>query len=146
MRTITNLFLLNLAIADLLVGVFCMPFTLVGIVLKDFVFGSFLCKLIPYLQGMYIHLRFNPLATYNHPGFLYRKVQKGNCPRKVCVTSAYVPWTHLSYFPAELKSNCSMGIWDPFFLLTRPKKLEILKTQPDSKLGISSVSIIAIFA
>lgn len=51
MRTITNLFLLNLAIADLLVGVFCMPFTLVGIVLKDFVFGSVLCKFIPYLQG-----------------------------------------------------------------------------------------------
>lgn len=51
MRTITNLFLLNLAIADLLVGVFCMPFTLVGIVLKDFVFGAALCKLIPYLQG-----------------------------------------------------------------------------------------------
>lgn len=51
MRTITNLFLLNLAIADLLVGVFCMPFTLVGIVLKDFVFGAVLCKLIPYLQG-----------------------------------------------------------------------------------------------
>lgn len=51
MRTITNLFLLNLAIADLLVGVFCMPFTLVGIVLKDFVFGAAFCKLIPYLQG-----------------------------------------------------------------------------------------------
>jgi len=56
MRTITNLFLLNLAIADLLVGVFCMPFTLVGIVLKDFVFGSFLCKLIPYLQGKLLYL------------------------------------------------------------------------------------------
>jgi hypothetical protein len=51
MRTITNLFLLNLAISDLLVGVLCMPFTLVGIVLKDFVFGAILCKLIPYLQG-----------------------------------------------------------------------------------------------
>jgi len=54
MRTITNLFLLNLAISDLLVGVFCMPFTLVGIVLKDFVFGAVLCKLIPYLQGKHL--------------------------------------------------------------------------------------------
>jgi len=51
MRTITNLFLLNLAISDLMVGVLCMPFSLVGIVLKDFVFGAILCKLIPYLQG-----------------------------------------------------------------------------------------------
>ena len=56
MRSITNMFLLNLAIADLLVGVFCMPFTLVGIVLKDFVFGAVLCKLIPYLQGKQILL------------------------------------------------------------------------------------------
>jgi len=54
MRTITNLFLLNLAIADLLVGVLCMPFSLTGTILKDFIFGHALCKLIPYLQGEHI--------------------------------------------------------------------------------------------
>lgn len=51
MRTITNLFLLNLAISDIFIGVFCMPFTLVGMLLRDFVFGEFMCKLLPYLQG-----------------------------------------------------------------------------------------------
>lgn len=51
MRTITNLFLLNLAVSDLFLGVFCMPFTLVGAVLRDFVFGEVMCKLLPYLQG-----------------------------------------------------------------------------------------------
>lgn len=53
MRTITNLFLLNLAVSDLFLGVFCMPFTLVGMLLRDFIFGEMMCKLLPYLQGAY---------------------------------------------------------------------------------------------
>lgn len=44
MRTITNVFLLNLAVSDILLGVFCMPFTLVGTLLRDFVFGEIMCK------------------------------------------------------------------------------------------------------
>ncbi|CAG9854760.1 unnamed protein product [Phyllotreta striolata] len=51
MRTITNLFLLNLAISDLLLGVLCMPFTLIGALLRDFVFGPVMCKLLPFLQA-----------------------------------------------------------------------------------------------
>ncbi|XP_022184688.2 cholecystokinin receptor isoform X1 [Nilaparvata lugens] len=51
MRTITNLFLLNLAVSDLLLGVVCMPFTLVGNILRDFVFGDLMCRLIPFLQA-----------------------------------------------------------------------------------------------
>jgi hypothetical protein len=39
------------AISDLLLGVFCMPFTLVGQVLRNFIFGAAMCKLIPYFQG-----------------------------------------------------------------------------------------------
>lgn len=50
MRTITNVFLLNLAISDLMLGVLCMPFTLAGTTLRDFVFGKVMCKLVPYLQ------------------------------------------------------------------------------------------------
>lgn len=51
MRTITNVFLLNLAISDLFLGVLCMPFTLVGTLKRDFVFGEFMCKILPFLQG-----------------------------------------------------------------------------------------------
>lgn len=51
MRTITNVFLLNLAVSDILLGVLCMPFTLIGTLLRDFVFGGVMCKLLPYLQG-----------------------------------------------------------------------------------------------
>jgi hypothetical protein len=52
MRSVTNMFLLNLAVSDLLLGVFCMPFTLVGVLLKEFIFGPFMCRLISYLQGL----------------------------------------------------------------------------------------------
>ncbi|XP_059486980.1 cholecystokinin receptor-like [Neocloeon triangulifer] len=52
MRTVTNVFLLNLAIADLLLGVFCMPFTLVGQILRNFIFGYTMCKIIPYFQAV----------------------------------------------------------------------------------------------
>ncbi|XP_024940723.1 cholecystokinin receptor type A-like isoform X4 [Cephus cinctus] len=52
MRTVTNVYLLNLAVSDLLLGVFCMPFTLLGQMLKNFVFGTTMCKLIPYFQAV----------------------------------------------------------------------------------------------
>ncbi|XP_069675745.1 cholecystokinin receptor-like [Periplaneta americana] len=40
------------AVSDLLLGVFCMPFTLVGQVLRNFVFGAAMCKLIPFFQAV----------------------------------------------------------------------------------------------
>ncbi|CAH2063791.1 unnamed protein product, partial [Iphiclides podalirius] len=52
MRTVTNVYLLNLAISDFLLGVFCLPFTLVGQIYRRFLFGAVLCKLIPYLQAV----------------------------------------------------------------------------------------------
>lgn len=52
MRTVTNVFLLNLAVSDLLLGVFCMPTTLVGSILRNFVLGAAMCKIIPYLQAV----------------------------------------------------------------------------------------------
>ncbi|CAK1551557.1 unnamed protein product [Leptosia nina] len=52
MRTVTNVYLLNLAISDFLLGVFCLPFTLVGQIYRRFLFGATLCKLIPFLQAI----------------------------------------------------------------------------------------------
>ena len=54
MRTITNLFLLNLSISDLLLSVLCMPFSLVAFLLKDFIFGEPMCILVRYFQGGYL--------------------------------------------------------------------------------------------
>ncbi|KAL4704095.1 hypothetical protein ACJJTC_016353, partial [Scirpophaga incertulas] len=40
------------AISDFLLGVFCLPFTLVGQIYRRFLFGAVLCKLIPFLQAV----------------------------------------------------------------------------------------------
>ncbi|XP_062533523.1 cholecystokinin receptor-like isoform X2 [Armigeres subalbatus] len=54
MRSVINVYLLNLAMTDLLLGVFCLPFTLVGQVQQNFIFGRIMCKVLPYFQAVII--------------------------------------------------------------------------------------------
>lgn len=51
MRTLTNVFLVCLTVGDLLVVCICIPMTLGQFVYTDYIFGTFLCKLTPFLQG-----------------------------------------------------------------------------------------------
>lgn len=51
MRTVTNSFLLSLAFSDLMMAIFCMPFTLIPNILEDFIFGGAMCKIISYFMG-----------------------------------------------------------------------------------------------
>ncbi|XP_069486745.1 neuropeptide FF receptor 2-like isoform X2 [Ambystoma mexicanum] len=52
MRTVTNLFILNLAISDLLVGIFCMPTTLLDNIIAGWPFGSTVCTMSGMIQGI----------------------------------------------------------------------------------------------
>nr|BBD84863.1 gonadotropin-inhibitory hormone receptor [Labeo catla] len=52
MRTVTNLFILNLAVSDLLVGVFCIPTTLVDNLITGWPFTNTVCKMSGLVQGM----------------------------------------------------------------------------------------------
>ncbi|XP_068868539.1 neuropeptide FF receptor 2 [Aphelocoma coerulescens] len=52
MRTVTNLFILNLAVSDLLVGLFCMPTTLLDSIIAGWPFGSLVCKMSGMVQGI----------------------------------------------------------------------------------------------
>ncbi|XP_067889063.1 cholecystokinin receptor-like [Heterodontus francisci] len=52
LRTVTNSFLLSLALSDLMVAVFCMPFTLIPNLLGDFIFGQAMCKITAYFMGI----------------------------------------------------------------------------------------------
>ncbi|XP_065167250.1 orexin/Hypocretin receptor type 1-like [Atheta coriaria] len=50
MRTVTNYFIVNLAVADFLVILFCLPPTLVWDVTSTWFFGDVMCKVVLYLQ------------------------------------------------------------------------------------------------
>ncbi|CAL4095628.1 unnamed protein product, partial [Meganyctiphanes norvegica] len=63
MRTSTNILLLNLAVSDLLLGVVCMPFTLTGFLLRDFIFGHLMCCVIPFLQAVSVSVSAWTLVT-----------------------------------------------------------------------------------
>ncbi|XP_004703424.1 neuropeptide FF receptor 2 [Echinops telfairi] len=52
MHTVTNLFILNLAISDLLVGIFCMPITLLDNIIAGWPFGNTMCKMSGLVQGI----------------------------------------------------------------------------------------------
>nr|XP_020464921.1 cholecystokinin receptor-like [Monopterus albus] len=56
MRTVTNNFLLSLAVSDLMMAIFCIPFTLIPSILKDFIFGATMCKIVSYLMGVSVSI------------------------------------------------------------------------------------------
>ncbi|CAD5124352.1 DgyrCDS12641 [Dimorphilus gyrociliatus] len=51
MHTVTNYFIVNLAVADILVTVFCLPITLVNNLISGWRLGVVMCKVTPFLQG-----------------------------------------------------------------------------------------------
>lgn len=52
MRTTTNFFLVNLAIADLCVGTFCVYQNISLYLMEKWIFGNFLCKMYHFVHGM----------------------------------------------------------------------------------------------
>ncbi|XP_041835239.1 cholecystokinin receptor isoform X1 [Melanotaenia boesemani] len=56
MRTVTNSFLLSLAVSDLMMAIFCMPFTLIPNILEDFIFGATMCRNVAYVMGVSVSI------------------------------------------------------------------------------------------
>nr|XP_020466981.1 cholecystokinin receptor type A [Monopterus albus] len=60
MRTVTNLFLLSLAVSDLMVSLVCIPFTFIPNLMRNFIFGIGMCKLVTYFMGVSVSI-----STFN---------------------------------------------------------------------------------
>lgn len=56
LRTVTNFFIVNLAVADLLVNMLCLPFTLIYTLYGEWKFGQVLCFMLPCAQGMAVYV------------------------------------------------------------------------------------------
>lgn len=56
MRTVTNFFIANLALSDILLCVLAVPFTPLYTFLRRWTFGSALCHLVPYTQGTSVYI------------------------------------------------------------------------------------------
>jgi len=56
MHTVTNLFITNLALSDVLLCVLAVPFTPLYTFLGGWVFGNTLCHLVPYAQGVSVYI------------------------------------------------------------------------------------------
>ncbi|XP_037050899.1 prolactin-releasing peptide receptor-like [Bradysia coprophila] len=55
MQSVTNLFITNLALSDILLCILAIPFTPTYTFLRRWIFGTILCHLVPYAQGVSVY-------------------------------------------------------------------------------------------
>lgn len=56
MRTVTNYFIMNLAVGDILSTIFCVPFTAIPYIQQYWPFGSIACPVVSLFQAMPIYV------------------------------------------------------------------------------------------
>lgn len=56
MRTVTNLFIMNLALSDIILCALAVPFTPLYSFTGKWMFGSFICHLVPYIQASSVYV------------------------------------------------------------------------------------------
>jgi len=70
LQTKTNVFVLNLAIADLFLAVFAMPFTLVSSIKYEWVFGNAMCQITAVLNSIFCEASIMTLSFVSLERFL----------------------------------------------------------------------------
>lgn len=70
MRSTTNLLIINLAIADLLFVIFCIPFTATDYIFPSWPFGDIWCKIVQYLIVVTAHASIYTLVLMSLDRFL----------------------------------------------------------------------------
>ena len=77
MQSVTNIFIVNLAMADMLVMLFCAPPSVIWDVTNTWFFGSLMCKIVIYIQVFILmHMIYWLLNCV--------QVQSGNSLENIC--------------------------------------------------------------
>ncbi|XP_066304208.1 neuropeptide FF receptor 2-like [Branchiostoma lanceolatum] len=93
LHTVTNFFIFNLALADLLVALICMPVTLVYTIIYNWPFGDVICKLSIFIQGVSVGASvFTLVAVATDRYFAVVRVPKGKINGKQATIIISVIW------------------------------------------------------
>ncbi|KAM9823471.1 neuropeptide FF receptor 1 like 2 [Syngnathus typhle] len=118
MHTVTNLLILNLAISDLLVGIFCIPTTLVDNLITGWPFSNVVCKMSGFVQGVsvsasvytlvaiaverfrcivFLHDKTTFVAAKAAIAVIWLLAMAIMCPAAVALTVEEIPWHYMVY-------------------------------------------------
>nr|XP_053639900.1 neuropeptide Y receptor type 6-like [Cherax quadricarinatus]XP_053639902.1 neuropeptide Y receptor type 6-like [Cherax quadricarinatus]XP_053639903.1 neuropeptide Y receptor type 6-like [Cherax quadricarinatus]XP_053639904.1 neuropeptide Y receptor type 6-like [Cherax quadricarinatus] len=88
LRTARNVYIVNLTVSDVSMCLVCMPFTLVGLLHKNWSLGNLICKLVPVLQCTNILVSTATIVAIAADRYLTIVcVKRSKDPR------AYIPWS-----------------------------------------------------
>ncbi|XP_058497510.1 neuropeptide Y receptor type 2 [Solea solea] len=113
LQTVTNFFIVNLAVADLLVNMLCLPFTLVYTLYGEWKFGQVLCFMLPCAQGMAVHvstITLNIIALDRHRSIVYHMETKMS--KDMCAVVIIVTWTVSALLASPLAIFREYGTFD----------------------------------
>lgn len=113
LRTVTNFFIVNLAVADLLVDMLCLPFTLVTTLYGEWKFGQVLCFMLPCAQGTAVHvstITLNIIALDRHRSIVYHMETKMS--KDMCVVVIVITWVISALLASPLAIFREYGTFD----------------------------------
>ncbi|XP_075705836.1 pyroglutamylated RF-amide peptide receptor [Rhinoderma darwinii] len=95
MRTVTNIFICSLAVSDLLIAFFCIPFTMLQNISSNWLGGAFACKMVPFVQSTAIVteiLTMTCIAVERHQGIIHPLKMKWQYTNRRAFTMLGIVW------------------------------------------------------
>ncbi|KAJ7327004.1 hypothetical protein JRQ81_016763 [Phrynocephalus forsythii] len=95
MRTVTNIFICSLALSDLLIAFFCIPFTVLQNISRNWLGGTFACKMVPFVQSTAVVteiLTMTCIAVERHNGVVHPLKMKWQYTNRRAYTMLGIVW------------------------------------------------------